>query len=80
MFLGTLEGLYPSLPEEPGMPGGGGDGVGHARGVPRLQQVTTDHLSRAVPSQRAGAGRGAEGPSFMPQSERPLWTQQWFVD
>ena len=30
----------------------------------RLRQVTTDHLLRALPSQRAGVGRGAEAPGY----------------
>lgn len=74
MFLRTLEGLYPSLSEEPGMPGGREEMVFGMHAEWRLRQVITDRLPRAVPSRRTGWGwrgsRGAEVPLLMPQSER----------
>ena len=82
MFLRTLEGLYPSLSEEPGTPGGGGEGVWHrCRVVPPAGHNRSSAESCALPEGWDGpGGRGAIICVEREHVDRPLWTQQWSVD
>lgn len=82
MFLRTLEGLYPSLSEEPGTPGGGGEGVWHRCGVaPPAGHNGSSAESSALPEGGGGQrGRGTMVRVEREHVDRPLWTQQWSVD